>query len=151
MYFRSLALRFNDFFTFNTVKRPGRKIMEKLLGKRQGPFSDPLFVVLAAEGYKFPKVEKEPKLTSLMYEEDTMGEMTYSRLMIFLLAVNRQYRITLPGNNLADDPDVLDMTEVFDIERMRFKLPHKDDTKMKKEIKRQAETEQLEKSGRDEL
>ena len=87
---------------------------------------------MIAEGHQDNSM---PRMTAVVYDEKELGPMDYSHLMYFLFAVNNQYRQTLPGNNMAHNPDIVDMLDVYEIERLRFKISHKEDIDLRKEMK----------------
>lgn len=115
---KAVANRFKRYFNFAKIINPTEEDFENLGITDDFSANRPLLAILVnKEG------GKELEFQLVLYDRKTMGpEMTYPNIIQFLFAINREYRFTLPGENLSNDKTVAEMEDVMTIEQKRFKI-----------------------------
>ncbi len=125
--FKSLAIRFENYFYFNVMKNPSEEDL-KAIGIRDHDgratqIKVPGFLVMVIGGME----KGEPDISIMKYDVHENGPMQYSHLMKFLFSVNEKYRPIIAGD-YASQKDLL-MVDILEIERRRFNIGFKDGAK----------------------
>ncbi len=87
----------------------------------------------------------------LGFTTERQGELNYPNLVKFLYSINIQYRHTLPGNNMAEDQDVLTMDDVMEVEGQRFDVRYMEDLRNIKGSEIVSMKDEKQRAGRNEL
>ncbi|XP_033637153.1 uncharacterized protein LOC117298037 isoform X1 [Asterias rubens] len=122
--FKSIALHYNRYFHFGVVRNPTSVDLENL----SYDLAIPGLLALVSEDYgddvdtEEAWRENDYKFQSIGFTAERQGELNYPNLVRFLYSINIQFRHSLPGNNMADDKDVLTMDDVMEVEGQRFNV-----------------------------
>ena len=81
------------------------------------------------------KTEDQPKINAVFFRSDKMGDFTYPNIAKFLFVVNANYRHSLPGNNMANIQEVVEMSDVEEKESRRFEIVKEIDSQRTKSNK----------------
>ena len=97
----------------------------KALGLEEYFLETPLLFVLIAEVYE--GAEDNPHATSnnfgfsaIQFDTKKHGPMNYPNVMQFLFAINYNFRYKLPGDNMSNDKEVAEMSDILEAEKKRF-------------------------------
>ncbi|XP_078657082.1 uncharacterized protein LOC144903121 [Branchiostoma floridae x Branchiostoma belcheri] len=116
--FKAMVNRYYSFFNFRTMINPSDKDLA-IFGQSLKDFDLPTIAVLVSK-----TKEKKDSMTfeAVLYNEDLMGDVNYVNLVKFLFAVNKQYRHTLPGENMAGRRGFVEMRDLLEVEKKRFQV-----------------------------
>lgn len=89
-----------------------------------------------------------PAIHALPYNSQTLGKLTYIHLLQFLVAVNRDYRYTLMGNNMDNNQTIVEMEDVIKEEAKRFRIIRGEEMKKLMEEKENEKREKRKKDRR---
>ena len=108
-------MRFEKYFLFGRVVRPTQKEL-KALGLGDKYISLPaLYTIVTEDGHA-------DKMNVIKYDVDSYGDMSYTKVMMYLFAVNGQFRHSLPGENKSDSQKEAEMSDILKIEGERFEV-----------------------------
>ncbi|XP_078574279.1 uncharacterized protein LOC144860764 [Branchiostoma floridae x Branchiostoma japonicum] len=115
---KAMANRYYAFFNFRTMINPSDKDLA-IFGQPLKDFDLPTIAVLVSK-----KKEMTDSMTfeAVLYDEDRMGDVDYMNVVKFLFAVNKQYRHTLPGENMAGKRGIVEMRDLLEVEKKRFQV-----------------------------
>lgn len=113
--FKSIAKRFEKYFAFGRVVRPTPRDLQSL--GLAGVYINPpeLFVIVTQKG-------KADKVDAIRFDKGHTGAMNYTGILEFLFTINGQFRHDLPGDNMAQYQEEMEMTDIVKIEEKRFEI-----------------------------
>ncbi|KAL5022703.1 hypothetical protein ScPMuIL_001858 [Solemya velum] len=115
---KAVANRFKKYFNFAKILNPTQEDFQKL-GITEDFRGDNLILAVLVNREGGEQLE----FNLVLYDRKTMGqEMTYPNILQFLFAINREYRFTLPGENLSNEKTIAEMEDVIVIEQKRFNI-----------------------------
>ena len=116
---KALTLRFGEYFHFGIMYDPSPEDLNAL-GLKDAYMDFPTFLILITADQD--KSNNEPELSAVFYDAQKMGEMNYPNVVQFLFQMNSKFRVTLPGNSMANDEKTATMSDILAIEKIRFKI-----------------------------
>ena len=116
---KALAERFQRYFHIGVMCDPDPADLQALGIEEVENLDLPiLFTLIAIDSHG----QKEPTLNAVFYEPHKMGELNYPNILKYFFHTNSQFRITLPGENLATNKEAMTMRDVLEIEKVRFDI-----------------------------
>ncbi|XP_050402131.1 putative protein disulfide-isomerase DDB_G0275025 [Patella vulgata] len=115
--FKSLCLRLERYYNFGHMVQPGMSDL-KQLGIENVYLDMPSVMVLTTETTDI----QDPKFNAIQYMKSTYGEISYPNVLKFLININRKFRHLLAGDNMSNNKNKVEMTEVLEKESEKFDI-----------------------------
>ncbi|KAK6188466.1 hypothetical protein SNE40_004635 [Patella caerulea] len=115
--FKTLCLRLERYYNFGHMVQPGMSEL-KQLGIENVYLDMPSVMVLTTETTDI----QDPKFNAIQYMKSTYGEISYPNVLKFLINVNRKFRHLLAGDNMSNNKNEVEMSEVLEKESEKFDI-----------------------------
>jgi hypothetical protein len=139
---RAAASQMKSYFHFFRLSNATKSTIDEKLQQftMEKDITSPGLFVIIAENWNTTDQDGKLKFYALRYDPKTHGSVQYPKVMSFLLGINAEFRHTLPGNNFAEDLDVVQAKDVIISESDLFHVADKSSNKSDKPLQREPQS-----------